>query len=322
MQNDIISVIVPVYNVEKYLATCLESIVNQTYPYLEIIVINDGSTDSSQEIIHQYAYKDSRIKLISQQNNGLSAARNSGMAAATGTYIVFVDSDDYIEKHMLAQMLSRLESTGADIVECGYNETFTQESPIRYVPYRRNYDEIVGIDCILESHIKGNISLLVWNKLYKREKVQDIQFAVGEKYEDILWSAEVLMSAQKICSIKEPLYYWRQRPNSITSSKSTLDRLSAVEHFDARIKMLESYSHVHLLARSRIICECYLEYAALKATKDAALIKIGKQHSLKYYHKHKLSFTESVQLGSSREIIRYYFYLWKFWYQILSLSNS
>lgn len=164
MKNEIISVIIPVNNVEKYIESCLKSVVQQTYPHLEIIVINDGSTDGSEAIIRRYASIDSRIKLINQQHAGPSAARNNGMSLATGTYIAFIDSDDYIEECMLERMLLRMKSTGADIVECGYNEAFIHEQPIRKIAYFKTYDEIIGTENILEKHVKGNISLLVWNK--------------------------------------------------------------------------------------------------------------------------------------------------------------
>lgn len=312
MRSEVISVIVPVYNVEQYLPDCLESILRQTYPNLEIIVINDGSTDGSTEIIKRYAEVDCRIKVMEQRNKGQSSARNVGMKAATGAYIAFVDSDDRIEADMLEQMLVRIQSSGADIVECGYNELFADGSLSRCVPYPKNYDEIVGTDKILENHVKGRISLLVWNKLYRAEKVKTIAFTEGKKYEDILWSVEALMNIQKICSVRECLYNWRQRSGSTTNSAPTMNRLTALEHFDQRIDMLTDYPQAALVARERILCECYLECKTMRSTGDTALIGAVKHHSMNYFMRHKLSICEIVCLHSLSEIIRYFYYLLKF----------
>ena len=314
MCNELISVIIPVYNVEQYLPACIESIIGQTYSNLEIILVNDGSTDNSTDIIWQYAKVDSRIRVIEKDNGGLSSARNVGVQVATGKYIVFIDSDDYVRSDMLERMLSRMIESAADVVECGYYELFGNADFSRIVPYEKKYNEILETDKILNRHIKGEISLLVWNKLYKTERIRHVEFVVGKKYEDILWSAEILANTTKICSVRECLYYWRQRQGSITNTRPNIERLVAVEHYAKRINMLKPYLQAHLLARGRIICECYLECKALKSAGDTDLMKIAKQHSARFYNMYKLSLYEIACLGTAKEMIRYFFYLFKFFY--------
>lgn len=313
MMNEMISVIVPVYNVEQYLPECIDSITEQTYRNIEIILVNDGSTDSSREIIDQYMQRDNRIKCIDQANSGQAAARNAGLAAATGAYIVFVDSDDYLERCMFEQLMEKMHSSGADIVECGYYETYERNGAIQNVPFEKTYGEKLDPEDILRANVAGEISLLIWNKLYKASCVQDVRFDETKKYEDVLWSAKAMFRAKKISCIQTPMYYWRQRAGSTTHTGPMKSRLVVVEHFDDRIGMVEKYPAVHRLARSRIICECYLEYNTMKKSDDAALVELARQHSLKYYHKNKLNLWESLRLGSVRETVRHYYYVFRFW---------
>lgn len=311
--NETISVIVPVYNVEAYLPECIDSITEQTYRDLEIILINDGSTDQSREIIRRYMAADSRIKCIDQVNRGQAAARNAGLAAATGAYIAFVDSDDYLDRNMFERLMDRMHTSGADIVECGYYESFERDGEMHNVPFEKTYEEKTGTEEILRANVLGKISLLIWNKLYKAACVQDVRFDDTRKYEDVLWSAQALFRAQKVSCVRAPLYYWRQRMGSTTHSGPTESRLVVVEHFDNRIKMLEMYPSLHRLARSRIVCECYLEYRTMKESDNAQLVEQGRRHSLAYFRKNRLTFLESLRLGSVRNIVRYYYYTFLFY---------
>lgn len=193
-QLPLISVIVPVYKVENYLDCCVQSIVNQTYSNLEIILIDDGSPDASGAMCDVWAEKDSRIRVIHQENAGGGAARNAGLDAARGERIAFVDSDDYIAPDCY-QYLHTLLEEGADIAECDFVET------------ERN-DAVFGTDAgeisfytpleAMRCHIRDTaFRQLIWNKLYRRETVGDIRFPIGTKIDDEFFTYRVLGNAKR-----------------------------------------------------------------------------------------------------------------------------
>lgn len=172
MENPLITVIIPVYNVEKYLQRCLDSVIAQTYQNLEIICIDDGSTDCSGEICEQYAIKDERVKVFHQENQGVSAARNKGLDMASGEYIAFVDSDDYILKDMYAKMMRALLDNGVDICVCQWQYEFTDEH--RVVEKSKINSEIYGRKSSLEfsrflyrGAYENGVVVSMCNKLYK-----------------------------------------------------------------------------------------------------------------------------------------------------------
>ena len=211
---ELISVIVPVYNVESYVAECIESIQNQTYMNLEIILVNDGSTDASGDICDQYAAYDERIKVIHQENGGLSAARNTWIKAANGDYIAFVDSDDYVGLTLYEDMLKLLKEHDLDIIE--------------FTAFRdKNGDIIEGCnDGQLEIYEKEDALRLAmhdcfvaaWSKLYKRSAIGDVRFPVGRKFEDTATSYLYVANANRVGHINRCYYYYRLNPNSITQT--------------------------------------------------------------------------------------------------------
>ena len=164
-----VSVIVPVYNVEKYLPHCLDSLVNQTLKDIEIICVNDGSTDGSLAILQRYAAKDKRIKIIDKENEGAEAARNNALDTASGTYIAFVDSDDWVENIYLEEQISLLEENNADMVECSYETVISDVSKRKHNISRHTSDEVIEITsknfCFRNK--------ILWNKLFKNALVQD-----------------------------------------------------------------------------------------------------------------------------------------------------
>ena len=218
-----VSVIVPVYNVELYLEECLYFIVNQTFEDIEIILVNDGSTDSSFEIMKDFAKKDNRIRIISQQNKGVSEARNAGIRVASGEYILFVDSDDTILTNTVETLYNKIIQTGSDVLLS--NVLYRYPNGSKVLPYKRN--EILNdITCISSEdffikYMEEKKSLmLVYLFFCKRELIVEkkIFFKKGIIYEDELWCVQILLNADCISVIEFNYYNYRQREDSLTHS--------------------------------------------------------------------------------------------------------
>lgn len=231
-----LSVIVPVYNVEPYLRRCIDSIVNQTYNNLEIILIDDGSPDNCGRICDEYANKDSRISVIHQKNGGLSVARNSGMDVATGDYIAFVDSDDYIASDMYKSMISILENNNLDIVCCGDyrvvgDKVYGNEGSGALKIFSQ--DEII-YKALLDYQVAA------WNKVYKYDVTKDIRFPVGRKFEDTATSYLFFSKSKKVGVIDRAYYYYFKNINSITqTSFKAQDRYDFVKGYIERLEFAE-----------------------------------------------------------------------------------
>lgn len=225
--KDLISLIIPVYNVEKYLSKCLDSVVNQTYKNIEIIIINDGSTDSSLQICQEYKKKYSTIRLINQENNGIAAVRNIGLKEASGKYITFIDSDDYIDLDMIEKLYYFCKEKNADLVCCG---TYYENENGKYylkncLSGEKEYDNYEALEAMLLS--KG-IDSSVWNKLYLKTLWDNISFPVGDIYEDLAVLYKLLYKSKKIVHIGMPKYHYIIRSGSITHRKFELRHLNVL----------------------------------------------------------------------------------------------
>ena len=205
-----ISVIVPVYNVEEYLEECLESIRQQTFTDIEVILVNDGSTDGSREICEQYCEKDSRFRLINQENQGQSVARNRGVKESVGQYIMFVDSDDVINTSVLEVLLPYMKMD-VDIVECrmtrNKEEFFLNRTST--IAFEGNAKKAI-LNCIAFKEVK----FCAFTKLYRREIVEKVPFLEGYIYEDLYTGINYLKHIRKIIVVDLAGYYYRVRPNS------------------------------------------------------------------------------------------------------------
>lgn len=225
-QMSLISVIVPVYKVESYLGRCISSIASQTYSNLEIILVEDGSPDRSGEICDKWAKKDSRIRVIHQENAGGGAARNVALDCARGALIAFVDSDDYIATDMY-EHLHEMITTGADIAECGHMDVWdsTQTFPCEHCGI-----QVYTTEEAMAEHINDRIfRQLIWNKLYRREVIGDIRFPVGKKIDDEFFTYQVLGNARKLIRSEKVCYAYRQQESSVMHTMSADKRLQAVE---------------------------------------------------------------------------------------------
>ena len=218
-----VSVIVPVYNVEDYLAKCLDSLVHQTLKDIEIIVVNDGSPDNSQKIIDKYQKKYStKIKSFSKPNGGLSSARNYGLKYAKGKYISFVDSDDWLTKDALEKMYNKAVENDSDIVICDMANAY-------------NNGTLINLNCTKYNSIY-EVTPSVCNKLFNKNIIANIKFLEGIWYEDLNFTTKLLLKKPKITTISEPLYNCNVHFGSITNNNESLKNLDIIIVIDDLIK--------------------------------------------------------------------------------------
>ena len=206
-----VSIIVPVYNVENYITYCLESLVNQTLDDIEIIIVNDGSTDNSEKIIKNYEKKYTNIIYLKKENGGLSDARNFGMKYAKGEYIAFLDSDDFVDKTIYEKMYEKAQKEQADYVECDFYWAYPKK-----VGFKLKED--IGVRYTNKKEMFTYARVVAWNKLIKREIIKD-EFPKGLKYEDIEFFYKLLPNIKKFAFVEEPLIYYIQRDNSLANKQ-------------------------------------------------------------------------------------------------------
>lgn len=237
-----VSVIVPVYNVEKLLPRCINSIINQSLKNIEIILINDGSTDNSGRVCKDFAKLDKRIKVIHQQNGGLSDARNAGLDVAKGNFIAFVDSDDFIHENMYEILLRTMIENDCEVVESGYQRVFPNDIINNYdqPKSKRIFNtQAAVVNTIMDHHCRN----YVWNKLYKKELWDDIRFPYGKLFEDVSTTYQVVNMCSKLVKIDCELYYYYQREGSISRSKFSIKK--TLDHCKALQAMMEFMEEKH-----------------------------------------------------------------------------
>ncbi|MBE6091229.1 MAG: glycosyltransferase [Clostridium beijerinckii] len=266
MENtkDLISVIVPVYNVEKYLPQCIDSILNQTEKNLEIILVDDGSLDNSGKICDEFSKKDDRIVVIHKKNNGLSSARNAGLEIAKGNYIGFVDSDDWLDKSMYEILLKLLKENNSDISCCDFFKTANSDGSIPHIDNEiiNSYNNIESLNNFYNDLYTQTV--VAWNKLYKRELFKDISYPVGKIHEDEGTTYKLYYKANKITYTNMPLYYYRITPNSITTSKFNKKRLDIIDVYDEKVKFIKNINNEDIYSKTLKwylfkLINCYFE---------------------------------------------------------------
>lgn len=252
---ELVSVIVPVYNVEKYLNKCLESIVKQSYPELEIIVVNDGSTDSSGLICDEWKNRDDRIKVIHKENGGLSSARNTGINSATGNYFVFVDSDDYIDKSMIAILYQIAMEYKSDLVMCDY--CLEEEHLYGYSQSVYKACLINKMEALSGLYGTNHITYVIaCNKMYKARLFNAIRFDESRTHEDEFIMHKLFSDVDQIVYINCPLYYYYQRDNSITHSEKSIKNLDYLDALEERYFFFEEKKYDELKYKTM---ETYLD---------------------------------------------------------------
>ena len=226
---DLISIIVPVYNVEKYIHECVDSIINQTYKNIEIILVDDGSPDNCGKICDEYAEKDSRIKVIHKENGGLSEARNHGINAAIGEWLMFVDSDDWLHYYTVEKLYAAVKKYGVSVSVCNYEET-SGENPC--VDTNINAELWTPKDLYLKKHVQATIAC---GKLYHKNCFAEIRYPVGKIHEDEYVTYRILFAQEKIAFVDQPYYAYFINPDGITKSEWTPKRLDAIKAFDEQL---------------------------------------------------------------------------------------
>ncbi len=233
----LISIIVPIFNVEKYIRQCVDSILCQTYKEIEIILVDDGSPDNCGKICDEYASIDERVIVIHKENGGLSSARNAGIDIAKGEYLGFIDADDWIKPDMYESMLENMIKHDADISVCGSYLSFVNSN----IP---NYDKkefllLTPEQAIVESLNGIKFNVAAWDKLYKKSIFEDLRYPEGMLYEDRLIIIEVFDKCKNVVVDTEPKYYYRQRSNSIMKSIHISEMLAAMDMFEQKIGILK-----------------------------------------------------------------------------------
>lgn len=265
----VISVIIPVYQVESFLNRCMESVLCQTYRNLEIILVDDGSYDECACICDKWIKEDDRIRAIHKRNGGLSDARNAGMPLATGEYISFIDSDDTVTPDYFEILLRTLQAENSDIIECGvvkfyedgHFDAFKDDLSVS------NYSAIDGLSGLIN---ENPFHQHVWNKLYKAELVLDVPFPFGKLNEDEFWTYQVFGEAKCVTKINRTMYHYFQRSNSIMGESFNLRRLDALEGKYNRQQYIEkNYPSLASQARINLFSSCvFLGQSSLKYLKN------------------------------------------------------
>ena len=276
--DSMISVIVPVYKVEKYLNKCVNSILGQTYQNLEIILIDDGSPDNCGAICDAYAKKDSRIEVIHKKNGGLSDARNSGLDIAKGDYIAFVDSDDYIHCEMIEKLLCSSKENDADISICSAQMVDEQNRALGVLPVTPGV--YTGIQVIEEYDYFHGAYVVAWNKLYKRHIFDNLRYDVGKIHEDEFSFHRVFSKCKIVSCVDDALYYYLQRSGSIMSKRTALDVRNQIEALLLRIEWMQnnSISHDCIYRAINSTSKAVNEYSKIETDTCANVRRLIKQY--------------------------------------------
>ncbi len=285
-KNELISIIVPIYNVENYLQKCVESILNQTYHNIEIILVDDGSTDNSKVLCDALAEKNLCIKVVHKKNGGLSSARNAGISAADGKYLGFIDSDDYIEKEMFSVLYEAIRRTGKDIACCGRvvdifgeysNREFTLE---KEKIYSRN-------EAIKEVLYLEKIDVSACDKLYKRRLFNRIKYPEGRISEDAAVIFDLLELSNGVVHVGKAFYHYVFRNNSITKSQYSNKKQDVLYNLEETRKFIIN-NHPELIRDCNIYCTISASALILDMNRDIEAKKKNKKHyseCWKYFNK-------------------------------------
>jgi len=303
--NPLISIIVPVYKVEDYLEKCIKSILAQSLTNLELILIDDGSPDKCGEICDSYADKDSRINVVHKRNEGLSAARNTGLDIAKGKYIGFIDSDDWIDSNMYETLLALLVDNNADIAQCEFIKSYNEEEIIDNSE-KKNFEIFNNVESLVNLYNEKAIStVVIWNKLYKRSLFENIRFPKGKIHEDEFTTHKLLYKSKKLVYTDKTFYYYRQNPTSIMNSKFNKKRLDILDAMQERLEFAEKIGNEMFINKTLNKYMFRLVYFYYKCKKEIPeekeIINDIKKRSnslyLKYYIKGKYRMRSKIKYG-------------------------
>lgn len=298
--NELISIIVPVYNVERYLEKCVNSIINQTYKNLEIILVDDGATDSSGNMCDELAKSDNRIKVYHKENGGLSDARNYGVERATGDYIGFVDSDDYIDSEMYEELYEAIKKENVDVVECNLKiiypdrvELFTEQKYYNVYTKQEYLEEYLKIEKIFGSACV---------RLIKSDIAKKLKFPVGKLYEDTYYAYDLIEKVDRYVIMNNPYYNYLMRENSITNTKFNpriFDLIEIVEKF--RKTTYENYPGLKEAADCR---KMYAYFSVLNSILLEENYRDNEYYSeiLSYFKRNYISLLKNKYINRNRKL--------------------
>lgn len=310
--KELISVIVPVYNVKDYLAKCLDSITTQSYKDLEIIVVDDGSTDGSSELCDEYAKKDKRIRVVHQKNAGLSAARNTGIEAAIGKYLMFLDSDDTIDPDVIKTLNDALRKDEVKIAICGRAYTFEDGKKIEKV--KENIHKTMFFEEAIEEMNRYILFDMSANgKLFHRELFENLRFPIGKLSEDFFIMPDLFKLAEKVSYISKPNYNYLQRKNSITKNKkinedfleAAKEQMKKMENESERLKII---THVAYASAALTVYDFFIKNKVKcpkeKLQKFKKIVKDSKPFIDKYEGLSKAKKIQFLLFGFNRGIYK------------------
>ena len=239
MKKPLISIIVPVYNVEEYLAECVDSLLSQDYESIEIILVDDGSLDRCGRICDEYANTYTNIVTLHKANGGLSDARNFGMRYAKGDLICFVDSDDYVSENYISHLYEAIESTDSDLAISWFKCVFDYEGNKNNEPIK-GLKKVSSKECLEKLLYQDGVETSAWGKLYKKKLLSGLEYPKGKLYEDIPVTVETIIRAESVSIIRNVDYYYRQRRNSIQYQSFNIRKLDCITHINDMRKRIES----------------------------------------------------------------------------------
>jgi glycosyltransferase involved in cell wall biosynthesis len=242
LQKSLVSVVVPIYKVEKYIHRCVDSILGQTYSHIEVILVNDGSPDNCGEIAEKYAAADSRVQVIHKKNGGLSDARNYGMQKVTGEFTIFVDSDDWLERNMIEYMVNSCMEYKADIVQSAFYYAYEDRELVDNRYYKQEDPPVVleNQKLMYELVINERVKNFAWGKLYKTNIIKDIPFEKGVLFEDVFWAHKIMHKVNTFVLLHQPMYNYYQRSDSIVATYTTRN-LDVIKGLKERHRFIEKF---------------------------------------------------------------------------------
>lgn len=259
MKECLVSCIVPVYNVEKYLNQCIESIVGQTYKNIEILLINDGSTDSSLEVCKNWEKVDERIKVVNRENGGLSSARNIGLNIMTGEWVVFIDSDDYVHPQYISLLLNAVKDQNKLISCCDYKKFTSTNMDIGIDEYKVETTEVIN-NINNNSNFYEKVEALgyaPWNKLYHRSLFQEFRFYKGKIHEDVGLLFYLIGIVKEFVKVPYELYYYRDNPKGIINSNKGMKKMDLI---DVTLQQYEYFVKIEDKAYANLILKVCIDF--------------------------------------------------------------
>lgn len=303
-----ISVIVPIYRVEKYLDTCIGSLIGQTYGNLEILLVNDGSPDRCGEICEAYAARDGRIRVLHRVNGGPSAARNTGLDAATGDFIGFVDPDDYVHERFYETLMRMIRETDADIAQCRFRKVSEDDLPGEWQEMHDGSVSVLERPASLHNLYTNDIhyihAVVVWNKLYKKELFDGIRFPEGKIHEDEHIAYKVLYRARRVALTSDPLYGYLQRPDSYMGSRFNLKRLEVLDAYSEQIRFFRDHRLPDLEQKAKINLEGSIRALMIKAMYSGMENREDAfRYLVSYYRQQYGLFAPGVQSAAWKKVL-------------------